>query len=513
MSHVSKLLLLSCLACAFACTVPTIDELEAEADAAGRPYYSCNSDHKCPTGSVCFEERCIRTADLACIPGERVACGTDEGVCKKGSRLCGAEGTYGSCEEEVAPSFEKCDYEDNDCDGRVDRWDAIKLSGSHDLGSSVAAVAVDRASVSKPHALLVVTVEDRSLLIRTRTADGVVSLAQKLSPSGPDVSLLSPVLVADKDVVALAWVERTYVIGSGNPATHSVYLALLNGEGKLTSGAPLRIPYGSTQPDLKRLTIAMNRNAILVLVTTTGPSPAGGPGFVQQLWSVTVARSLQATTLSRAEPMANPSDDFGPHATANGTADSFLVAHDHGGTRRVMSISNGGSLSLSPVALGALDEFTHSPFLVPAEGTRLDFTLYYVRNVGGVDARTSDFSSVTYTADPVLLTSSTLKSHPERIERMRMAVRPGERKPSLALWASREAVSGKRFLYLVGLSPAGLVEDVKPRAVAPDPDFGEEPVIMPDTSRFLFYHHSPSLTAVPAVGGPSELYVQPFCGL
>lgn len=505
MSHASKLLLLSWLACAFACTVPTIDELEAERPAG------CNTDHKCPSDSVCFENRCIRTADLGCIPGTRVVCGTEEGMCVQGSRLCGADGTYGGCEGEVSPAVEVCDGQDNDCDGTTDRWALLQLSSNHDFGASVAAIAVDRSSVSKPHTLLVVTVEGGSLLLRTRTADGVVSSTEKFTPPGPDISYQSPTLVADGDTVALAWVERTQVIGSGKPASHQVYVAMLNGEGKRTSTPPLRIPYGSTQPELKNLTIAMNRAAILVLVTTVGPPDTSSPGPKHELWAVTVARSLQANTLSLPNPLANPRDNFGPHATVTGTSDQFLVTYDEMGVRKVNTVSSGGAPGLSPVSLVALDEFTHSPFLSPVEGSKSNFILYYVKNNGGLDARTSDFSSVSYTDGTVQLPAR-LETHPERIERMRMAARPGVRKPALALWATKEPISGKRFLYLVALSPAGLVAQVKSRPVLPDPDFGEELVLMPDDSRYLFFHHSTALLA-PPVSVTSEVYVQPFCGL
>jgi hypothetical protein len=499
-SHASKLLLLSCLACAFACTVPTIDELEAT-----RPT-GCNSDHKCPSDSVCFENRCIRTADLGCIPGERLACGTAEGTCSQGSRLCGAEGTYGACEGEVGPSFEMCDGEDNDCDGTPDNWDPLQLSGSHQPGSSVAAIAVDRSSVGKPNTLLVVTVEAGSLLIRTRTADGVLSPAVKLSPTGPDSTFHSPTLVADKDAVALAWVERTFVVGSGRPASHSVYVTMLNGEGKPTSASPFRVPYGSTQPDLKNLTIAMNRNTILVLVTTVGPDPSGS-GPRHELWAATVTRSFQASTLP--QPVANPRDNFGPHATANGTSELFLVACDDGGTRKVITIGRGGMPELtSPVSLD-LDASTHSPFLSPTENSSTNFTLHYVRIKENSGVTTSEFSTLVYTAGSGSILAGS-RSHSERIERMRMAARPGERKPSLSLWVSREAVSGKRFLSIAAISPSGLVELVRPRSVGPAPHFGEELVLMPDSSRYVFYHHTPS-PAPPA--GVSQLYVQPFCGL
>ncbi len=93
-----------------------------------------------------------------------------------------------------------------------------------------------------------------------------------------------------------------------------------------------------------------------------------------------------------------------------------------------------------------------------------------------------------------------------------MAVKPGERRPSLALWASPEQGSGTRVLTVAAVASTG-VEQARRRPVARTPDFGEELVVMPDDSRYVFYHHRPTALASPAVGLGSELYVQPFCGL
>ncbi len=88
------------------------------------------------------------------------------------------------------------------------------------------------------------------------------------------------------------------------------------------------------------------------------------------------------------------------------------------------------------------------------------------------------------------------RTYAERIERMRMAVKPGERRPSLALWASPEQGSGTRVLTVAAVASTG-VEQARRRPVA----------------RYVFYHHRPTPLASPAVGLGSELYVQPFCGL
>lgn len=505
MSHASKLLLLSCLACAFACTVPTIDELEAK-----RPV-SCNSDHKCPSEAVCFENRCIRTADLGCIPGTRVACGTDEGICVEGSRLCGAQGTYGACEGEVGPAVEVCDGQDNDCDGTFDRWAPIKLPTRSDSGSSVAAIAV--APVGQPPTLLVVTAESGSLLIRARSADGELRSQETLTPPSKEGSFESPAVVADKDTVVLGWIERTVV--AGRPPSFKVYLALLDGSGKRTAVSPLQVPYSSSLPDVRGLTLAINRVAILVLVKTEGPPPTTGTGTLQQLSSVTVPRDLQPRGALLPQPAANPRDNFGPHATASGSGDQFLVACDDAGTRKVMAISNSGSLGAT-VNLNSLDENTHSPFLSPAENSSTNFSLYYVQNKLIADVRTAELSLLSYTAPtaptaPPVLTTTRLTTHPEHIERMRMAVRPGERKPHLSLWVTQDPNSGRRSLVIAAHSAIG-VEDARPREVMPDPHFGEELVLMPEGFRYVLYHHIPTVLA-PAAGLPSDVYIQPFCGL
>jgi hypothetical protein len=115
MSSVSKLLWLSCLACAFACTVPTIDKLEEERAT------ECNAEHPCPPKDfVCFENRCIRTTGLGCVPGTSKACGSDVGECMQGTTRCDAKGEWGPCVGEVAAVAEVCNGKDDDCDGVTD---------------------------------------------------------------------------------------------------------------------------------------------------------------------------------------------------------------------------------------------------------------------------------------------------------------------------------------------------------------------------------------------------------
>ena len=178
MNPISRLLLVSCLAFASACFVPTLEELEASGPAG------CNAEHPCPADRVCFDNRCILTEGLGCVPGTREACAPGLGECVvRGTRLCGAEGTFGACEGGVTPVAEVCgDAKDNNCDGHADFWEATALTKSHDLGTFVAAVPVRRPAPSTEDTLLVVATESGSLVTRTVSADGIPSPGEKLSP-------------------------------------------------------------------------------------------------------------------------------------------------------------------------------------------------------------------------------------------------------------------------------------------------------------------------------------------
>ena len=56
---------------------------------------------------------------IACKEGSTEPCGSDEGACVRGERSC-TDGQWGECEGGVLPTDERCNGQDDDCDGLTD---------------------------------------------------------------------------------------------------------------------------------------------------------------------------------------------------------------------------------------------------------------------------------------------------------------------------------------------------------------------------------------------------------
>jgi len=77
-----------------------------------------------PGMEVCdgaVDEDCDGAVDegCTCTTGATRPCGTDTGVCSRGTQTCGSGG-WGACTGEVGPMPETCNMLDDDCDGAVD---------------------------------------------------------------------------------------------------------------------------------------------------------------------------------------------------------------------------------------------------------------------------------------------------------------------------------------------------------------------------------------------------------
>ena len=66
----------------------------------------------------CFDGICFRPP--VCNGGEVGPCGSDVGACEFGEAFCRFDGTWGSCNGDVGPRYERCNGLDDDCDGATD---------------------------------------------------------------------------------------------------------------------------------------------------------------------------------------------------------------------------------------------------------------------------------------------------------------------------------------------------------------------------------------------------------
>lgn len=500
MSHLSKLLLLSCLVCAAACTVPSIEEVEQEEGAAG-----CNdSDHKCPANFVCYENRCIQlTTDMDCHPGETEDCtSSGQGECLAGARVCGSDGTFGACESKKKPALERCDGLDNDCDGRPDNLAPFNITRNQDPETSLAAVPIGGPGTGAPEVTLLVTTESGKIVTRTLSLDGTLHDGVTFSPISSGGSFMA-VTAASAGGAALAWLERPGVLDG---TKIRLYVALLNERGEVLRD-PVEMPYtnGGASPNASEVKLALNSTHILMLVRTTA---AAAP--VPEIWALTVPNELVEVPVSTAFRLATPVNGFGLHATENGTSTQFLVAYESAQGRYVAAISNQGALVGTP-RLFFRDQDTHSPFLVPKRDSETDYSLFYVRYDSATNTSYLSLEIVDITDPP----SPAPYAHAGFIERMQMTAPSGAPRPNLALWVWRDRPgSTRRDLEAARLSYASsLVDSVVPLSLSGSPTFSEVPVQPPGDPYYVVYQRNPAAPAASATSSPLEVDLQSFCKL
>ncbi|MFY0572098.1 hypothetical protein ACN28E_50850 [Archangium lansingense] len=509
MSHASKLLLLSCLTCAFACTVPTIEELDKE-----HPIEKCSAEHNtCAPGSVCFEDQCIPYEGLDCKPGDRRACGSSVGECRPGTELCGAKGTFGACQPEVGPVRETCDGKDNDCDGAADNWKgALELTRNHDNSAPAAAVAVRRSSDDTRGTLLTLTSEDGKLVTRTLGADGTWMQAKTFAH--PQMSFKMPVLAAHGDTVAAAWLGVKSPVGT-EPPVHQVLLTLMDGSGFPITTQVLDIPhvepFDSSIP-VQQLRVAINKSHVLVLILAANKS-----------FAVIVSRNLDAG--SRKGPFAlgtvHPSwpADRWFSATVGGKGEEFLVAYERYSVAATngfitkynytLTITNEGALGLEHLINN--DPDVHSPFMLPLQGDPWEHTVYFARADTSLD--TSWIASLRCQDRGCGQQQAEFFTYGHRLRRMQLVARPGAPMPEAALLRWQD--SNMRSHALTAVTFADKAPSYTELQPSGQPTLSESLIVMPDSIHHLLYNQDPpppSTVSSLAVGfSVTEAHVLTFC--
>jgi hypothetical protein len=547
------LLLLVSVACTWACTVPTLDELEQE-DPGG-----CDETHPCREGSVCFEKECIPTQGLGCIPGSTLACGNEtRGACRQGTRLCDREGHYGACTGEVGATAEtcngldddcddstdedlsqacekqqgvcagareectagsfkgcttatyaaqsngyyqpfetSCDNQDNDCDALTDRW-ASTLLIAQPGGFPLGAVAVNRISSLRPPTVLTLIPSKNNLETRVLSVEGLRSGA--VIPPASGFIPTSPVLVADEDRVTAAWVEEKSL--DPNFPEIRLHMAVLDGGGELLLG-PVLVSENLPQERISDVQLVMGPNRVLVLVTFATS---------KEVWVFTIGRNLE--NRSRAFHLGTlTTSKSWVHAIVRGGNNSpFLVTIEHNNNRQLGVITEAGLLESTMLSLG---QYTNAdddrPFIIPAPAADQPHTIVYVKNMNTFPAQAEvRYIQCTTGSAGRCNQSMLIKSYGHHLDDMKPLTYPGFRAPHFILLKWRE-VRPDVFHHDIAPFTLDTIGEAFSVPIEGPPILSDTVVLSPEGTFFLVYLQPPPPQLQSLLPALADAKVLPFC--
>lgn len=551
MNHARTLLLLLSVVCTWACTVPTLEELEEER-ASG-----CDAEHACHPDWVCFEGKCLPREGPGCTPGDTLSCGNEaKGECRPGMRLCGQERSFGACIGEVTPIAEvcngkdddcdgspdealtqacakqegvckgaretctngtyagctdalyaqysqvyqpfetTCDFQDNDCDGREDRWEPTLLI-SQTSGTPLGAVAVNRISAGELPTVLALIPSNGNLEARAISPRGIQ--VGSVIPPAPNFAPTSPVLVANEDKVTAAWVEVT-LPGPNLPETR-LLMAVMDGGGTVLSG-PIQVQAGLPQDRISDIQLAVNPTRVLVVVTFSTN---------REVYAFTIGRNLDFRTRSQPILLGQLVTSNWVHAAAMGDSqNSFLVTFEHKDVRQLGVITETGQL-LSPVtALRYPGSFTNRPFIIPAPSADKKHLILYVENSATSPGAQLLSIPCTTGANGFCEQPTSISSFTHGLEDMKLLTYPGFRVPNFVLLKWRDKATDA---ILQGYAPfnGSSIGQLTPVPIQGPSISSDTLVLSPEGTLFQVYLESPPAQLQSAVPGPPDAKVRPFC--
>lgn len=454
MSPAIRLVLLSCLVCAWGCSVPSLEQVEKK---VGKPY-ACDESHACPTAQMCLDGACVPNT---CAAGATQSCNLSTDQCGEGVRTCEPDGTYGECKPHVNSVPEGvCAGVDLNCDGRFGNdelisqnllWGTYQSTALNQKDGKLLFVTSEAVIDSKG-----VPTQDRQVVVYGIDDKG--SSGQKNhSAADEGKSFLSPALINFNDAsgtpqVLAVWIEQD---------SHGSNVFTLN-------AAPpdeldkSRVSIASLVPSLPSgqhvyvsgLTLAANADHLLVLVSTSTSSASDDDtAGIRQTFAITLPLSRSGSTFSSWYPLATPKTRYGLSATASADGSGFLVSYENQGMSYLRAIANSGELDPTPLNIKPPPNSTiHSPFIKPiTEGAMV----YFVSNDNGTGeseilSSQCSFGS-TAAGDCTLQQPASYQSN-HFIRRARIGPSPADKNKLIALLVERDEGVAQSNLFVTSLS-------------------------------------------------------------